>query len=418
MDDSLSTAATVDHDPPKLDLGHLPPVYVLAAHLSISEQHEAEDALSGGGAPLTYDIKEARIVLGNIVRARRAKSELQWKSVFVEDIVQGEENKQRSPILWSGSKRSTSARKRIRLGHGGEKGLPTGQVDPMVDGSSTASEVEDEAATNAEPISQLSKSQVLTPSTVASSDTVQSFRDRVKVVRLDWLNESLSAGKVLSLEPYIIYEARLTSPDESAVSVPQVVKFNGVKPSSAAGKEEVALPPVAKTNGVKPSSAANQRGLTSGIIERASADPKPSVARYRKRDQIKDAANRDSVGKSFLSSARAAIRLSSQHLTRPTHLLHQTTSEHDESVSTPLPALPDWIRENKVYSCERATPLDSPNKAFISQLTKVKLARLLTLDEIGVRAYSTSIASLAAYPYPIQSTREVLALPGCGTLSF
>lgn len=44
---------------------------------------------------------------------------------------------------------------------------------------------------------------------------------------------------------------------------------------------------------------------------------------------------------------------------------------------------------------------------------KIRQIRELTLDEIGVRAYSTSIAALAAYPHPIQLPSEILALPGC-----
>jgi DNA polymerase IV len=50
---------------------------------------------------------------------------------------------------------------------------------------------------------------------------------------------------------------------------------------------------------------------------------------------------------------------------------------------------------------------------FMIQLDKIRKIRELTLDEIGVRAYSTSIAAIAAYPYPLQSAAEVLSLPGC-----
>jgi DNA polymerase IV len=67
------------------------------------------------------------------------------------------------------------------------------------------------------------------------------------------------------------------------------------------------------------------------------------------------------------------------------------------------------------YACQRSTPRDSPNEAFISLLKKIRTARELTNDQIGVRAYSTSIASLAAYPYKLSSVREVWRLPGCET---
>ena len=75
--------------------------------------------------------------------------------------------------------------------------------------------------------------------------------------------------------------------------------------------------------------------------------------------------------------------------------------------------MPEWVKQGAKYACQRTTPRNNPNEVFIDLLKKIKLARLLTNDEIGVRAYSTSIASLAAYPYKLTSPREILALPGC-----
>jgi DNA polymerase/3'-5' exonuclease PolX len=78
--------------------------------------------------------------------------------------------------------------------------------------------------------------------------------------------------------------------------------------------------------------------------------------------------------------------------------------------------------------------VDTPNAEFIEQLKEVRKLRLLQGDQIGVRAYSTSIAALAAYPHAVQSSfgkappppaytytsvtnnhPEVSRLPGCGT---
>ncbi|KAI7255363.1 DNA polymerase beta-like protein [Hortaea werneckii] len=95
------------------------------------------------------------------------------------------------------------------------------------------------------------------------------------------------------------------------------------------------------------------------------------------------------------------------------HLLHKTTTEDDENGTSDLPPMPDWVKAGIKYACQRSTPRESPNKPFIEQLKKIRTARLLTNDEIGVRAYSTSIAALAAYPHKIQSPREIIALPGC-----
>ena len=407
MDDNLSTIVSIDqekhHPALKLDFRGLPPIYVLATHLSINEQHEAEDALSNGGASLTYDINEALIVLGNISQPRRAKSELQWKGLRVEDI-------ENEPSVTSSSspvapKDESPAKKRRKRGNTSDE-FPRPKVDVVIDDSSTASEKEDEATSNTGPISQLSLSQVSTSSDVSSSSSMtakdtrpplmlpEDFTDRVRVAKLDWLNDSLSAGKVLLLKPYVIYTGRLLK--EPARVRSATIRLNETRLLSANQPTQ------------------NRRNDPRGIIERANADPKPSVNRYTKRDRIKDAANKDFAGKSFSSSTQAADReSSSQHVTRPTHLLHQTTSEHDEVDSSILPPMPDWVRENKIYACERATPLISPNEAFICQLKKIKKAREFLLDEIGIRAYSSSIASLAAYPYRIQSTREILALPSC-----
>ena len=408
MDHSQSITATTDHDEhpllPKLNFRGLPPIFLLPAHLSINKQHEAEDALSNAGASLTYDINEARIVLGNISKPRRAKSELQWKGIHVEDVEDTPNSVTSTSTL--GAEYGIPAKKRRKLGDGSDV-FSKRKVNVVIDDSSTASETENEVDASTKPVSQLSLSRVSTtsdassPNSMAPKDTLPppnllgSFTDRVKVVKIDWLNDSLSAENVLPLEPYTIYTGRLVSPKEPPTNRPAAITVNGLKPS-----------PGSKGTQIK-------EGVPRGIIERAEADPKPSPNRYMKRDRIKHAANKDFVGKSFSSSTQATGQQSGQHVTRPTHLLHQTTSEHDEEARGALPPMPDWVRENKIYACERATPLISTNQAFITQLKKIRLARVLTLDEIGVRAYSSSIASIAAYPHPIQSTREILALPGC-----
>lgn len=408
MNDHQAIAETVDNHGnlpiSKLNLSHLPTVFVLPTHLSINEQREAEDALISAGAPLTYDISEANLVLGNITRARRARSELQWRGVRVEDTVAAKE--QEDPVSSLGSR---PANKRRRL-EGGQKGETRGALNVDVNYSSTASETEDEANPDTKSMSQLSFSQVSTSSTIGSSDSPkgkgsrsshinkQSFAGKIKVVKLEWLHDSFNARRTIPLELYTIFEARLSSP---MVPVSEKVSASkGVVQSS--WNSLTTQTPVNKVNPFR------------SIAERAHADPKPKAYKYKKHERINDIAAQDIAGKSFSSSTPSSgQKRSTQPITRPIHLLHQTTSENDEATSSPLPPMPEWVLQDKVYACERATPPDPPNKDFICQLKKIKLARLLTLDEIGVRAYSTSIASLAAYPHPIQSTREILALPGC-----
>jgi DNA polymerase IV len=118
-------------------------------------------------------------------------------------------------------------------------------------------------------------------------------------------------------------------------------------------------------------------------------------------------------GQTVASSASTSWEAGSSTQQLHAHLLHTTTSENDLGVSSDLPEMPEWVKAGIKYACQRLTPKDQPNDSFIALLKKIKLARLLTNDEIGVRAYSTSIAALAAYPHKVSNPREIMALPGC-----
>src|SRR5204863_9914130 len=122
------------------------------------------------------------------------------------------------------------------------------------------------------------------------------------------------------------------------------------------------------------------------ILERAKAD---------------GSASRSVRGPShYAPSPHGARRLRNQRQTRPQHLdrtshqeqlelVQQTTSEH-EGTDSDIPPPPQWVRDRLKYACQRSTPAHPPNEDFITELEKVKMARLLTGDEVGVRAYSTS----------------------------
>lgn len=392
----------------KLDLTGLPNVFMLPTYLSTSELHMAEDEISNRGAVLTYDIKEANIVLGNISKQKRAKFELQCGKVGFEEINGEKRDLDRSsPSI---AEDEGPARKRRELPHGEPAALLEHTEDDNDDsttGSETQNITEDEENSAAKPMSQLSISQVPSSPTVGSPDTLNGvernspqfvpgeFAGKVRVLKLDWLKNSLAAGKPEPFGPYTLYEARLLPTLEIAndsLSAPQA--------------KDVTFSPTAILNTPK-----LPKDASYNILERAKAEAKPSLTRTYRRDRIKDAAQRDFMGRSFASSVSAASQGFSQ--TGPSHLLHQTTSEHNESIDHPIPAMPDWVLHSKVYSCERSTPSPSPNDPFVDLLKKIRLARTLAADEIGVRAYSTSIASIAAYPHPLTSTREILMLPGC-----
>lgn len=94
------------------------------------------------------------------------------------------------------------------------------------------------------------------------------------------------------------------------------------------------------------------------------------------------------------------------------HVLQQTTTDY-EGTSSDIPEPPEWVKAHVKYACQRSTPKDNPNDVFIDLLGRIKFARSLTNDEIGVRAYATSIAALRSYSYGISNPQEILRIPGC-----
>ncbi|KAH7309429.1 hypothetical protein B0I35DRAFT_378815 [Stachybotrys elegans] len=178
--------------------------------------------------------------------------------------------------------------------------------------------------------------------------------DVVKVVKIAWLTDSLEKGEVLPLDDYLLYEGRKIS-------------HNAAPPS-----QEPRSSPIQGSN----------------TVERALGD-----------------SDIYSATSSARSSASPRSRQAATHVPA---LLHQTTSEHD----LVLPLIPPFL--TTTYSCQRPTLVDPPNSAFIEELKRVRTLRILQGDQVGVRAYSTSIATLAAYPYPLLGPPDVARLPGCG----
>ncbi|KAH6654942.1 hypothetical protein BKA67DRAFT_516331 [Truncatella angustata] len=178
--------------------------------------------------------------------------------------------------------------------------------------------------------------------------------DLVKVVHLSWFIDSVAKGHVLPVRGYLIYQ--------------------GCRDTEEPHKKQAQKP--------------------ADILKRA-----------RDEGESDNRSHRSSHG--YVGSdlhPRTAVPLN-----RPA-LLKETTSEHDRDIY--LPPIPEYL--HTTYSCQRPTPLNPPNNAFIEELKKIRTIRALTGDKVGVRAYSTCIASLAAYPYLLGSAQEVSRLPGCG----
>ena len=187
----------------------------------------------------------------------------------------------------------------------------------------------------------------------SSSGTAQTGRNHgtIKVLKLAWLRDSVARGEVLPIDEYLLYE--------------------GIKVSPRTTPNPVSSSPIL-------SSLAPNTGILQRAVEDQSSQSSPTNASPKSRYQ-------------------RSHTLSSPLLKPRPKLVHQTTSEHD----LPLPLIPEFL--TTTYSCQRPTPVDPPNEDFISALKGIRTIRLLHGDQVGVRAYSTSIATLAAYPYLLQS---------------
>ncbi|QGA18089.1 hypothetical protein EYB26_005767 [Talaromyces marneffei] len=356
-----------------------PPMFVLPTRLALEELDTLEDELGRSKATLTYDVSEARIFLGTITQRKRAALELRARGVWTEEVVgswPAVGDSKRGTKSASESESSPSAKRRRLVS---PKGKGWHQQDPL-ELSSTESEsvgVDSRAPSPVQGkpgganrlVSQSSISTIKT-TTQQEQDSIVP-ESHVKVVKLEWITQSIKARRALDIEPFVVYHGKVTVRPQELTSVKKYLRTSGVKDSE---------------------------GILARAIGDATSGPAPtSQSLYTSR---------------FTSSSRHGGKDSSQHYHPPT-LSRQSTSEHDATIL--IPPAPDWVQNRVLYACMRSAPLHPPNEAFINQLIKIRKVRELTLDEIGVRAYSTSIAALAAYPYELRTPVEVLTLPGCDT---
>lgn len=210
---------------------------------------------------------------------------------------------------------------------------------------------------------------------VAKHDhTLSSLADSsiVRVVRCQWIDDSDAAGRLLPLGKYTVYAgrrvARLTDEIARRTKLPS-------KPATLERSRTLTKP----------------QSLSSAILERAKADAPGTDYRV------------------YFQRPHAPLQVN--RAKGPPQLLHETTSDHEGVADIPPP--PEWVVKGYKYACQRSTPVNTPNADFIDLLKEIRLTRTLQSDEIGVRAYSTTIAAIAAYPHTITHRVEVSRLPGC-----
>ncbi|KAL9106844.1 MAG: hypothetical protein Q9227_008177 [Pyrenula ochraceoflavens] len=342
--------------------GLLPPMLILDTKISPEDLDCLEEACEASGVVITYDPKEAKIFVGRITQPKRAAFELRAKGVWTEAVdtlaIQEPQTKKRRQVRQKTKASQSTA-------------------------SSTSSEAnsDDEAPGAQNP-----------DTTTTHRGTFPDLAGHVIVVKLAWLESCLEHGSVQPVPAYQVYYARIVEkPDHAKTPSPRTIRY--VRANSESMSSQVS------PQYTRASVASTSQSQAASIFARAQADAssvpqKGHPMAYQPRRRFDD------------SSAHPLTHKS------PT-LMRTSTSEYEELSDLPLPEPPSWVKNHTIYACCRSTLADSPNQAFIDQLYKIKQARTLTLDQIGERAYGTSIASVAAYPYRLRSAKEVLSLPGC-----
>jgi DNA polymerase IV len=384
---TISASSPSDAESPLPGFHDLPPIFLLPTRLSPTELHDLEEQLIITGVPLTYELKEAKLVLGKVSMAKRAEFELRCRGVptrAIDDSVQKYEKYQALRVL---NDILPSKRRRLTPGEGSMAKKPF---------ATTSSETESEG----DEIQKLGESNEKTSfdNTAISSKSLDEMKtehitepdlrgkDMITVVRLDWLTSGIEAGEALPLSPFIVYRALVTSTRRSS---------DRSKSPATPPKPDVPSSPS------HPLESNNQDVVTRSMLN---GEIPTKVSKFS-RDYIPFGTPR--------RREQPVGHTRSHQAAKPPHLIRQTTSEFEEKSRQDVRHLPSWVREGKRFACQRPTPLHNPNEAFIHELKKIRLTRTLTGDAIGVRAYSTSIAALAAYTLALKTTSEVLALPGC-----
>ena len=349
---------------PKLDLSHLPPVYVLPIRLTEETLHSLEHSLTVNNAPLTYDLAEAKLVIADLNTARRCEMELREKGLWTQKVGPEEEKEMELENAHA---------------HAHARGLGVKQK-PEEQGQGSVKKAKGQENPHGYGKVQTGDKGGL-----------------IKVVKIKWLTETLETGNNIDMGKYVVYIGKKVPPLAPS-------------PRSPEGAEPARKRPKLGSDQVDSSARARTPTTTStGILERAKLDAQQrghshgiEKKPHRPGRQRESRAGKGEIGK-----------ISHQPPSQPT-LTRKSTEEWEleQSLIKSRP-LPEYITKNLKYSCQRCTPLNTPNDHFISLLGIIKLSRILSMDQIGIRAYSTCIASIAAYPYPLVSSAELCQLPGC-----
>jgi DNA polymerase IV len=301
---------------------------------------------------VVFNINEAQLVLGDVTTKGRANFELRKLGVWTTDVTDLVEEGV------SSGKDLLPVRKRRKVVN-----IPEGKVVINLDSSTdSGTESESDQRRRKTPL----RVQPLESSSPRYEEGLGSTKlgDSIEVLNLNWYNDSVREGKLLSHKPYLVYKGKI---------IP--------KPKSEARPAKGESP--------------------TKIFARAKADPQstPPPTGFRRHH-------------------RGISEIHSQVSQGRPHLLPQETTAEHEYVEN-LPPVPEYLTPGS-YACQRPTPLHPPNEAFIAQLRMIKKKReYMGETEAGYayysRSYEGAIATIAAYPHTLTSAHELIKLPHCGT---
>ncbi|KAH7359648.1 hypothetical protein BKA66DRAFT_228377 [Pyrenochaeta sp. MPI-SDFR-AT-0127] len=383
---SLSPTSTISL--PELDFSTIPPITILPAHLKDEEERSLKETLRRYDAPLTTDLSRAKLFIGKVGTKRRAEFELRSRKLVVEEAVA-----LKRPASPAKSTASPSKRNKV-------SGAESRLVPDDKGGSTTEEETADDSDSKDEGPSKSQTSVASSHLKLESNAQVTSIfenttnDDTVWVVRLDWIGACLSAGHLVPLADNLVYKAKVLERPHSLNTRSIKAIFSAVTKEAPASQTLLATRP----------------HTVQDILDRAKSDvPTSTIKSKYKPQRFGNHGSRRFEGKTFATSSQS---VSHSHASHAAHLLSTTTSDF-EGEDSDIPQAPDWVKNRVKYACQRFTPANGPNEDFLDQLKKIRTARTLIDDGIGVRAYSTIIASIAAYPYKLTHPRELLRLPGC-----
>jgi DNA polymerase IV len=383
---SLSPTSTISG----LDLSNIPPIAILSAHLKDDEDRILRETLRQYDAPLTADVSRAKIFIGKVGTKRRAEFELKARKLVVEGVASTK--RPASPV-----KTVESPQKRRKLSNHTKAHITEREDSITEEEDADDSATEDEASNEKQQTPSSSPPLAESQYHAATIFETSAVNDMIWVIKVDWLEACVTAGHLVPLGDHLVYKCKV-------LERPKSLNTKSVKAIFTAAATAKTAPSSQTTLATRPLAGHD-------ILDRAKTDVAGTApkATYQRQKQFGNHASRRFEGRSFAPSAQQQSQTFAAHTA---HLLQTTTSEYD-GIDSEFPQPPDWVKKHVKYACQRFTPANGPNEDFLEQLRKIRTARTLIDDEIGVRAYSTIIASIAAYPHKLSHPREVAQLPGC-----